>query len=360
MTTASDPLVELLRSLVNTFGISGHESRVATIFEDNLKNLCEISADKLGCSIARSQGSSNTPKIMVTAHMDEIGFFVKEVTKEGFIKFLPIGGWWGHIALGMEVVVYSRFGEFPGIVGSTPPHILEPDKRKNVIPLNEMYIDVGGTYDFDIIEKMGIRPGDPIVPVGEFKTMGNPNLFMGKAWDDRVGVAELIQIMRKVAKIAHSSTVFGVGTVQEEVGLRGARSSVFQIKPDIAFALDVTIAKDTPGTTRGAVGDRLGDGAAVLVYDSTMIPNQKLLEFVVKVAEEEDIPFYLTSLTGGYDTGNIHMEFGGIPSIVIATPARYIHSNTGIVHRKDIESVVRLLVSVIERLNRKQVRMFSK
>jgi len=360
VTTTSDPLVELLKNLVNTFGVSGHEAKIAAIFEDQLKNLCEISADRLGSVIARSQGSSNTPKIMITAHMDEVGFIVKEVTTEGFIRILPIGGWWSHIPLGMEVVVHSRFGDFYGVICSTPPHLLEPEKRNKVIPIEDMFVDIGATHDFDIVEKMGIRAGDPIAPVGYFQTMGNPNLFLGKAWDDRVGCAELIQIMRKVSKIAHSSTVHGVGTVQEEVGLRGAKSSVAIIKPDIAFALDVTVAKDVPGTTRGTSGDRLGDGAAILVYDKSMIPNQRLLEFVIRVAEEEDIPHFLTTLTGGYDTGNIHMENGGIPSLVIATPARYIHTNTGIVHRKDIESVVRLMVAVIERLNRKQVRMFSK
>jgi endoglucanase len=345
----------LLKDLTEVMGISGFEHDVAKAIEGHLKQYTEISYDRLGSIICRKEGASTTPKIMLAAHMDEVGFLVKQITKEGFIKFMPVGGWWSHVILGQRVIIRTRKGDVVGVVGSKPPHELRDEERRKVISIDDMHIDVGATRRFDVQKRLGIRVGDPVVPWGPFQVMGNPKTYLAKAWDDRIGCAIMIDVIRKLAKAKHPNTLYAVGTVQEEVGLRGAQTSAAVVDPDVAFALEVSIAHDTPGFGVEEV-EALGSGPAILVFDRTMIPNRNLLDLTIDVAEKKKIPFHLASIArGGTDTGRIHLNRAGVPSLVIGVATRYIHSHLGIIDRADYDNAVRLVTEVIKVLDKKKV-----
>lgn len=345
----------LLKELTEVMGISGFEGDVAKAIATHLKPLTKISYDRLGSVLCRKDGTSQSPKIMLAAHMDEVGFIVKQITKEGFIKFIPVGGWWSHVILGQRVIVKTKRGDIVGVVGSKPPHELEDEERKKVINIKDMHIDVGATKKFDIEKRLGVRVGDPIVPWSPFETMGNRKTYLAKAWDDRVGCGVMIDVVRRLAKTKHPNTVYAVGTVQEEVGLRGATTSASVVDPDVAFALEVSIAHDTPGFGIDEV-EALGAGPAILVFDRTMIPNRNLFDLVLDVARKKKIPYHLASVErGGTDTGKIHINRAGVPSLVVGVATRYIHSHIGIIHRSDYDNAVRLITETIKVLDKQTV-----
>ncbi len=238
-------------------------------------------------------------------------------------------------------------------MGSKPPHELRDEDRRKVLEIKDMYIDVGASDDYDIKKKLDIRPGDPIVPDSAFTVMANPDLLLAKAWDNRIGCAMAIEVAKRLVGQKHPNTLLAVATVQEEVGLRGAQTSANKTQPDVAFALDVGIAHDTPGTE----GDeKLGGGPLVVVYDATSIPNRKLFDLVCDTAKKLRIPLQFEAVErGGTDAGRIHMTGQGVPSISMGIPARYIHSHVSIISRADYEQAVKLLVEVVKKLDRKTV-----
>jgi endoglucanase len=295
--------------------------------------------------------------VLLGGHLDEVGFMVRSITKEGFIRFLPLGGWWGHVVLGQRLIIKTRKGDVIGVVGSKPPHELTDDDRRKVLDIKSMYIDVGAASGWDVKKKLDIRPGDPILPDSAFAVMANPDLLLAKAWDNRIGCAIVAETLVRLKEQRHPNTVFGVATVQEEVGLRGAQTSAFTVNPDVAFALDVGIAHDTPGTE----GDeKLGGGPLLTVYDATSIPNRGLFNLVVDVAEKAKIPLQFEAIErGGTDAGRFHVNARGVPALSMGVPARYIHSHVSIISRKDFDAAVRLLVAVVKRLDRSTVDSFQ-
>lgn len=342
--------VKLLQELTEAFGVSGYEESVVDIFKKTFDDRVTISRDRIGSIIAEKVGTSAKPKIMFAAHMDEIGFMVKEITKDGFIKFIPIGGWWPGNLPGLRVKIRNKKGEYiPGVIGLKPIHELPPEERKKMPEIEHMYIDVGATNNFNIKEKLGIRPGDPIVPDAPFQQLANTDLYMAKAWDDRVGCALLIDLFNNLIAAEHPNTIYLAGTVQEEVGLRGAKTSAFAVTPDIGFALDVSICRDTPQND-GSPVEKLGAGVGILIYDRTMIPHAKLKEFVCELAELNGIPFHFTSIKGGYDTGEIHLAHLGAPCLALGVPSRYVHSGSSIISLEDYENVLKLITLIVKNL----------
>ncbi|MEO0184795.1 MAG: M42 family metallopeptidase [candidate division WOR-3 bacterium] len=349
-----------LKELTQAFGISGYEDEVVEILKTKLGKHAAVTRDRIGSVIAQKKGTDEAPKIMFAAHMDEIGFMVKEITKEGFIKFLPIGGWWDGNLPGMRVRIKNKKGEIiPGVIGLKPIHDLSPEERKKLPELESMYIDVGATKNFQVSEKLGIRPGDPIMPAGQFEQMANTDLLLAKAWDDRVGCALLVDMIEELVAIEHPNTVYLVGTVQEEVGLRGAKTSASLIQPDFAFAIDVSICRDTPGNG-GDAEEKLGAGVAVLVYDRTMIPHKNLRDFVIELAETNNIPYHLTSIKGGYDTGAIHLTNFGVPSLALGIPTRYVHSTSSIISYDDYENLLKLTTLIVKNLGSEAMEQILK
>lgn len=350
-----DSTQALFKELTEAFGPPGHEDEIAGLMKKHLKGLGQVSQDGLGSVICKKAGKSDEPRIMLAGHMDEVGFMVKSITKEGFIKFLPMGGWWGHVVLAQKVRIRTRKGDVIGVVGSKPPHELQDDERRKVMDLKDMFIDVGATSSFDVRKRLGIGPGDPIIPDAGFQVMSNERLYLAKALDNRMGCALVVDVLRQLAKTPHPNTVYGVATTMEEVGLRGAQTSVAAVKPHVAFALDVGIAHDTPGS-QGDGDEKLGGGVGILAYDASMIPNVKLRNLAIDICERQKIPFHLGTVErGGTDAGRFHVHDTGVPSLVIFTPTRYIHSHNTIMDRKDYDAAVRLLVELTKRLDKKTV-----
>jgi len=352
----SESINELLKELTEAPGVPGFEEPVRKIMESRLQGLCELSGDRLGSLIARKQGSADSPRIMFAGHMDEVGFMVTQITDEGYLKFQALGGWWEQVMLAQRVVVHTRKGELVGVIGSKPPHILTAEERKKIVEKKDMFVDIGVASREEAMEK-GVRPGDPIVPVCPYTPLANPKYVMAKAFDNRVGCALVIEIIRRLQSVPHPNTAYGVATVQEEVGLRGAATSTFAVEPDIAFALDTGVAGDTPGIRKEDAQEKLGQGPVILLYDASLVPHRRLRDFVLDVAEECGIPIQFDSMAGGgTDAGRMHLFGRGVPSLAIAVPVRYIHSHAGILHLDDVENTARLMVEVIRRLDADRVR----
>ena len=348
-----DATLEYLKELVDTHGVPGFEREVAAVMERRLKGCGTITKDRLGSFICEKKGPAGGPRVMLAGHLDEVGFMVKSVTKDGFVKFLGLGGWWGHVVLGQRLVIRTRKGDVVGVVGSKPPHELRDEDRRKVLELREMFIDVGATSDWDARKKLDIRPGDPIVPESKFTVMANPNLLLAKAWDNRIGCAIASETMRALQGQALPNTLICAATAQEEVGLRGAVTTAHKVAPDVAFALDVGIAHDTPGTE----GDeKLGGGPLVVIYDASVIPNRRLLDLVADTAKKLKMELQFESVErGGTDAGRFHLNADGVPSIAMGVASRYIHSHNSIIDRRDFDKTVKLLVAVVKRLDRKTV-----
>lgn len=353
-----DKYQKLLQEMTDAHGISGFEEEAIDVMGRHLTKPDEVTYDKLGSLIAKRRGKADRPRIMIAGHIDEIGFIVKEITSEGYIKFLAVGGWWGHVALAQRVIIKTSKGDVRGVIGSKPPHILTDEERKKVLELKDMFIDVGVCEGFDV-KSLGIKPGDPIVPDSKFQVMGNPNLYMNKAFDNRFGAAVAVAVFNEFAKIPHPNTIYAVGTVQEEVGLRGAGTAAHVIDPDVAIVPDVSLSGDSPDS-KGTFG-KLGSGPSITVMDGSMIPNRKLRDLVVETAEAHKIPYHFAALErGGTDGGRIHMSRSGVPTLYVGAATRYIHSHTAILHKGDFENLVNLLVEVIKKLDMKTAESFTR
>ncbi len=351
-----DKTEQLLKEITEANGVSGYEDDVRRIMAREMEPLVDaVEYDKMGSILGIKSGSGDVPRVMVMGHMDEIGFMVKEVTSDGYIKFLPLGGWWGHVALGQRMRIITSKGPILGVIGSKPPHLLPPEERKKVLTIKEMFIDVGAMEKFDVVKKLGIRPGDPIVPDSEFTIMGNKKLYMSKAFDNRVACAIILDVLRKFQRAKHPNAILASASVQEEVGLRGAQTLAHIGEPDVCIVVDTGIAQDIP-PDNFKKAERLGGGPAVLIYDAVMIPNLQLRDLVIKTAEEKKIPFHLTYMEGGgTDGGRVHINRAGVPSIVIGPPVRYIHSHNSILSRNDYDNTVKLVAEVIKKLDAKTV-----
>jgi putative aminopeptidase FrvX len=349
----------MLKELTEASGAPGREEEVAAIMERRLKKYGKVSYDNLGSIIAETKGSTAAPRVMLAGHMDEVAFMVTDVSKEGYLRFLPLGGWWGHVALAQRVRVHTKKGVVRGVIGSKAPHVLSADERRKVLEISDLFVDLGCVDKFDVKKKLGVQVGDVIVPEAPFEIMGNPDMYLAKAFDNRIACAAVIDILAQLSKAKHPNTVYGVGTVQEEVGLRGAGTAAYQVDPDVAFALDVTVARDTPGMSPRS--EELGKGPVLTVYDGSHIPNFKLRTLMQETATRSKIPFQFGALEkGGTDAGRIHMTRRGVPCMTVSIATRYIHSHGAMLHRKDYDNWVKLMVAVIKRLDAKTVASLTR
>jgi endoglucanase len=347
----------ILKELSMLNAIPGNERQVRKYMTRKMKDLGSVTYDNLGSIIVEKIGNPDGPKIMVAGHMDEVGFMVTTITKDGYVKFTPAGGWWSQVMLAQQMTITTNAGkEIRAVIGAKAPHILTPEERKKPVEMEKMYLDLG-VENKEEAEKLGIKPGDMITPYIEFQKLSNPKYYLGKAWDNRVGCAATIDVLRSIQNRKHDNIYYGVGTVQEEVGLRGAKTSAYKIEPDIGIALDTTIAYDFPGGNKNTV---LGKGVGIMFKDSSMVGHKGLRDFVVGVCEDEKIPYQLTFLErGGTDGGSIHMTASGAPSIALCLPVRYLHSHTSIVHKGDYDAMVKLVTKLIEKLDREAVNKIT-
>ncbi|MEM3553911.1 MAG: M42 family metallopeptidase [Candidatus Bathyarchaeia archaeon] len=341
-------LAETLEKLSNACGVAGREEEVRKLMKNMLKPYVdEVKEDKLGNVIGVKKGKKDAPKVMLAAHMDEIGLFVKTISKEGFLQFTKIGGIDDRILLAQKVIVHTEKGPLHGIIGSKPPHIQKEEERKKVMTYDELFIDIGAENQEEA-KKMGVKIGDPVSFDIKFAKMSD-DIVIGKAFDDRVGCAVMVEAMKQLKEA--ECTVYAVGTVQEEVGLRGATTAAFGIYPDVGIALDVTIAGDVPGVKEVEAPVKLRKGPSITVADYGLITHPKVLRLLVDVAEENKIPYQLeTGLQGSTDAARISLTREGVPSGVISVPTRYIHSPASLLSLKDAENAVKLTVAAIQKI----------
>lgn len=342
--------LSLLADFALTNGISGHEKEMAQVFKDWVEESADsIQFDQLGSIIAVKNGTENGPKIMFAGHIDEIGFLVKSIDDKGFLRLHPVGGWWPHVLLSQSVTVTTRKGHsYVGVIGSKAPHGMPAAVRSKVLELKDLYVDLGVSSKEEV-SLLGIQVGDAITPKADFHVLANPNYLMSKAWDNRIGAAVAAEVIRELKDETIEANVYSVGTVQEEVGLRGAKTAAQKINPDIAITIDTTIATDTPGEDNRI---KLGVGVTLEVMDSSYIGHKGLLYHLQDLCDELGINYQFEMLSaGGTDSGEIHKVHDGVVTLTVSIPTRYIHSHYGIIHRKDFADTVKLLTEFARRTN---------
>ncbi|MBB6448111.1 putative aminopeptidase FrvX [Geomicrobium halophilum] len=343
----------MFRTLTEMPGPPGHEHQVRAFMKGELEQYAdEILQDKLGSVFGVKKGKAKDPKVMVAGHMDEVGFMVKSINKKGLLKFQTLGGWWSQVLLAQQVTVLTDNGPIPGVVGSTPPHLLDENTRKKPMAIEKMYIDIGADDEKDA-KRMGVHPGTPIVPVCSFTPMGNEKKIMAKSWDNRYGVGLSMELLKEVKDETLPNTLYSGATVQEEVGLRGAQTAANMIQPDIFFALDASPASDTIKSQ--AEFGQLGSGALLRIFDGTMITHRGMREFVLDTAESGDIPYQYFVSPGGTDAGKVHISGDGVPSAVVGVCARYIHTGASILHVDDYEAAKELITTLVRKADRQTV-----
>lgn len=351
-----DERLTLLKEISELPGVPGYEDEVSDYIAAKMRPYAEVTKDNLGSVICKKAGTSDRPRIMLAGHMDEVGGMVMYVTKEGAVKFQVLGGLLEQVSQAQRFVIKTSSGDVIGVTGTRPPHIQKPDERAKVPDRSRMFIDVGASSKEEA-EAMGIVPGDPVIPFSPFTVMKNPKYLLGKAFDDRAGCAVFMEVIRALQGVEHPNTVYGVGTVQEEVGTRGATTSGAAVDPDICIVLEFDIPGDTPNVAEWEGRVRLGKGPGILVYDNSLIAHRRLRDFVIATAKSAGIPLQFGFMPGGgNDGGKIQVNRTGVPTLPITIPVRYGHCHTGIMHRDDFDMAVTLVTEMMKRLDEPTVK----
>ena len=340
---------KLMEEIACAPGISSCEEEVAQIIKNAYNELnIPTSYDGLGSLVGYKDVENKALKIMIAAHMDEVGFMVKDITDEGFIHVQPIGSWWSHMVLGQWYTIITKDKKrYNALMGSMATHGLPMEARNKTVNIADVYLDLG-VKDKQAVLDMGIAIGDMVVPWARFERMNNPKYISCKAFDDRIGNYIMIEVARRLKNINHEA-LYLANTIQEEPGLRGARTATHVVHPDIAFAIDTTLAGDTPMNRNIC---KLGGGVVLSMIDSNSIAPRKLVNYVEKIAKENNIKYqYAVFNKGGTDSGNIHKTYGGIVNMTLSIPIRYMHTNHSIVHEDDVENCIELLCALVKDLN---------
>lgn len=349
--------VKLLKTLTDINGISGYEYNVKSKMREYLEPVSdEIVEDNLGGIFGKKKAKDGSKTILIAGHLDEIGFMVTRIDDDGYIKFTPIGGWWNQVMLSQRMTITTGEGkQLTGVIGSKPPHVLTPEERKKPVEIKDMFIDIG-VASKEEAKEAGVELGDMVTPYTEFTELANENYLLAKAWDNRFGTALSIDLLKAVKDDNLNINLVSGATVQEEVGLRGAKVAANKVKPDLAIAVDVGLAMDTPGMkSSNGTGD-LGKGPLLLLLDGSNIGHVPFRKHIQKVAAEKDIPYQLQVIQGGgTDAGSFHVSNEGVPSVAIGVPLRYMHSNVSIMHREDYQNAVKLVKEVVKSLDDSKV-----
>lgn len=343
--------IELLKELSNVFGPSGNEEDVAAILNRELEECAdEIRVDKLGNMFFNHEGKEGYPKIMLSAHMDEVGFIITFVEEDGFLRFDTLGGITNSIMPGQRILLRGDKGYLRGIIGTKPPHIMTPDEQNKMIPKEDLFIDIGA----DSL-KQAQKKGADVATMGvfdaEFTDLGD-GYFRGKAFDDRTGCTVLAEVFRSMKNSPYN--IVAVGSVQEELGIRGARTAAWQVDPDYGLALEGTFVADVPNTRPDRVSSKIKGGPVITVLDRTSLSHPRILKALVKAGREKSIPFQFKKvMVGGTDAGAIHLTKAGVPSGTVAVPCRYIHGPASILHIDDLKNTTRLVSEFVKTISTK-------
>jgi endoglucanase len=349
-TSAPDRVTQLLKLLTEAPGPPGYEEAVRKIMTEQMKPFADkISYDGLGSVIAQ-QGSSG-PRIMLDAHMDELGGMVRRIRPDGFISMQMLGYWLSAALPDQRWVILGSKGPVLAVTDIWDAHIA-PKGQDGHPAQQDLYLDTGARSAADVAA-LGISPGDAVAPVSDFEVLAN-NRYLAKAWDDRVGCAVMLEVMRRLQKTAHPNQVFYAATVQEEgsAEMRGAQTSARFIKPDIGFSLEVGIPNDVPGPGAEAAQETLGGGPGMMLYTFSELPNRKLVAHVKEIAAAQHIALQFDFVPGfGDDAGAIKLHNIGVPVTTVLVPARATHAHNGIIDRADFDRTVDLMVAVLQSLD---------
>jgi len=349
---AEDRTEALLRELSNAPGPSGFEEPVRAIMVREMKPYAKITYDGMGSVIA--QNGTAGPKVMLDAHMDELGGVTRRVTADGFVTMQMLGGWLDEALPGQRWVILTAKGPVKAVSGIRDIHVTPAEERAKPFNRDNLFLDIGA-HNAAEAAAMGVEPGDPVAPDSTFEELA-AGRYAGKGWDDRVGCAVVIEALRRLAAEGHPNQLFVAATTQEEVGLRGAHTAAEVIRPDIGIAIEGGMAGDQPGTHPDETNGRLGGGPDVFLYDSSAIANRKMIAFLRQTASAAGIPVQLDLVQGyGDDSAEIQKTGGGAPTVNIGVPVRYMHVHTGVMDRKDFDATVDLVVDMIKKLDAAEV-----
>ncbi|WP_282919615.1 M42 family metallopeptidase [Ignavigranum ruoffiae] len=347
--------VELIEQLSNAFGISGFEDEVASIAKSYLQSITKVKEDKMGnlyFSKEEEKNNSSKVKVLLDAHLDEVGFIVQAIQPNGMIEFLPVGGWVSHNVPAHPVIIRTETGQkISGLTASIPPHFLSAKERHQVLQMDDILIDVG-TSSKEETQKLGIQIGDPIVPDVQFKSMREGKLFRGKAFDCRIGCACLLDTYKTfLAKNeSHNIQVEAVLTTQEEVGARGAQVVANQIDADLAIVFEGCPADDT-FTPDYKIQSALNKGPMLRDFDVSMITHPGFQGYALNLAQKHQIPVQRSVRKGGGTNGEVyHIASKGIPTIVVGIPVRYAHTHYGYVAYQDYLAAKELVLTLLAEL----------
>lgn len=337
--------LKLFKTLTELPGAPGNEHAVRTFMRSELEKYAdEIVQDNLGGIFGVKQGNIEGPRVLVAGHMDEVGFMVTSITDNGMIRFQPLGGWWSQVLLAQRVQIITDNGPVTGVIGSIPPHLLEEAQRNKPMDMKHMMIDIGAD-DLDDVRKIGVKAGQQIVPICPFTPMANEKKILAKAWDNRYGCGLAVELLKDLIEETLPNTLFSGATVQEEVGLRGAQTAAFMIKPDIFFAMDASPANDMSGDKLEF--GQLGKGALLRILDRSMVTHKGMRDFILDTAESNNIPYQYFVSQGGTDAGKVHIANEGVPSGVIGICSRYIHTHASMIHVDDYAAARELLGKLV-------------
>lgn len=350
-------LEEIITELSDAFGPSGFEGEVRELFRKMVAERTEITHDNLGSIIALHRGKAESPKILLAAHLDEVGLLVRGITPGGYLKAVPLGGWWPPTLLAQRVLVRSKNGDYPGAIGAKPPHYMGEEERNRPLKLADLYIDVGAR-NYDQAVALGIEIGDPVVPAVKTERLGIPGNLIGKAFDDRAGCAAIVKVLQELDP-NHPNLVIGAGTVQEENGAKGAQTVAALVQPDLCLVLEGAPADDFPDAG-SIVQGKLGGGPQIRYFDPTLIANRALVRLVTAKAQQMGVGYQLAVREGGGTDGKeIQLTAAGVPTVVISVPVRYAHSHQSIMDLGDLEATVQLVRGVIDILDEKTVNVLK-
>lgn len=350
VSTAQDAVVQELQAISNAAGPPGFEEPIRKIMVERMKPLADkLTYDGLG-SIIATLGSSG-PRIMLDAHMDELGGMIRRVTPQGFLSMQMLGGWLDQALVDQRWIIIGSKGPVLAVTGIRDAHLATPDERTRAFPRDSLYLDVGAKSAADV-SALGIEPGDPVVPDSPFAVLNGTQNYLGKGWDDRAGCAVVIEAMRRLAHSSHPNQIFFVITTQEEIGTRGAQSAADVVHPEIAIALEGGVVKDVPGAHPEESQVSLGAGPGLFLFDSSEVPNRKLVALTKQVAAAGSIPLQLDLVNGyGDDSAPIQRSNGGVPTVNLVVPVRYTHAHNGIINRSDFDHTVDLVVALLTKLD---------
>ena len=351
---AQDRTVALLRQLTDAAGPPGFEEPIRKVLVDVMKPLAaSLTFDGLG-SIIATQGTQG-PRVMVDAHMDELGGVIRRVTPRGLLTMQMLGGWLDQALVDQRWIILGSKGPVHAVTGIRDVHVVPADERARVFSRDNLFLDVGAGTEADVAA-MGIGPGDPVVPDSPFTVMNGTGNYLAKAWDDRVGCAVVVEAMRRLAAAPHPNQIVWTITTQEEVGLRGAESAAAVVKPALALAIEGGITGDVFGGRAEETQARLGAGPGIFLYDSSELPNRKLVALVRQTAAERTLPLQSDLVQGyGDDSAAIQRSNGGVPTVNLVVPIRYTHAHNGIMNRRDFDQMVDLVVGLVQSLDQTAV-----